>query len=276
VSVDGDAELRALLALTRRLPNSRPSRAVARALRKLYLRRPRADVECDMEGARMRLAPSDYVEGQLLFGPQLYEGEERDFVRSHLAPGDTFLDLGSHVGCYALVAARAVGPIGRVLAVEANPRTYERLVANVGLSGADNVAAVHCGVSDRHETLGLHVRASKNTGASSFLVDVGDTVPVECRPLLDILEAHGVERVAGAKLDIEGLEYRVLDRFFADAAERPALWPRFAIIEQRDPWLPEAGGDVIALMEKQGYRRVWKSPHLPRRPNHILVRDGAG
>jgi len=263
-------ELEILTSVTRRLPTWGPARYLGRQLRKLYLRRPREDVRAEVDGSVMRLAPRDYVEGQLLFAPHLYEAEERAWVRAHLAAGDTFVDLGAHAGTYTLLAGQVVGAEGHVVAVEASPRTLERLRANVEANDLAQVLLVGCGVSDQDETLKLSVNVSKNSGASSFLIPVGDEVEVHCRPLLDVLRDAGVSRVDGMKADIEGFEYRVLRRFFEDAPED--LWPGFVLVEQKEWWVEQAGGDAVTLLKEKGYEvalragadRTWANFALTR------------
>ncbi len=56
-----------------------------------------------------------------------------DFVRTHLPPGGIFVDCGANVGQYTLVGAEAVGPAGRVVAVEATANPMRRLRANAEL-----------------------------------------------------------------------------------------------------------------------------------------------
>jgi FkbM family methyltransferase len=242
-----DFELRWIASLSRRLPRSRAFRYLARRLRKFYVRRPREDVVADVAGQRMRLSPADYVEGQLLFAPQFYESAE------------------------TLLAARAVGPDGRVVAVEADARTHERLVENVRLNGFSNVETFQCGVSDRAEIGRLSINASGNRGSSSFLVAMGDEVEVECLPLSEILGKAGVARIRGLKLDIEGLEFRVLKRFFEEAAE--SLYPDFVLVEQKDWWVDRAGGNAVELLQQHGYCVAWRSSDRKKWLNYVLVRD---
>lgn len=219
----------------------------------------------------MELNPGDYVEGKLLFTPQLYEAGERAWVAAHLGPGDVFVDLGAHAGCYTLLAARAVGPTGCVVAVEADPRTVERLRNNVRINDLENVVIAHCGVSDADELLKLSMNASRNTGASSFLIPVGDDVSVPCRPLLDILREHDVTRVTGLKADIEGFEFRVLRRFLADAPE--SLWPGFVLVEQKDWWVEQAGGNAVELLGEHGYEIAWRTGESRTWTNYALTRS---
>ena len=54
-------------------------------------------------------------------------------------PGETVLDLGSGPGLDAFLAARAVGPEGRVIGVDMTPRMLERARAAAGRAGVGNV-----------------------------------------------------------------------------------------------------------------------------------------
>lgn len=52
-----------------------------------------------------------------------YEPETFAFLRDNLKPGDTFLDIGAHIGLFSVVAARIVGEHGRVVSFEPTPGT---------------------------------------------------------------------------------------------------------------------------------------------------------
>jgi arsenite methyltransferase len=56
-----------------------------------------------------------------------------------LQPGETVVDLGSGAGIDALIAARAVGPTGRVIGVDMTPQMLARARANAVAAGLDNV-----------------------------------------------------------------------------------------------------------------------------------------
>src|SRR5262249_9077095 len=51
-------------------------------------------------------------------------------VVEHLRPGMIFYDIGANIGFFSLLAARLVGPSGRVVAFEADPEIGARLRAN--------------------------------------------------------------------------------------------------------------------------------------------------
>lgn len=56
-----------------------------------------------------------------------------------LAPGQTVLDLGSGAGMDAFLAARQVGPEGRVIGVDMTDEMLEKARANAAKAGIDNV-----------------------------------------------------------------------------------------------------------------------------------------
>ena len=56
-----------------------------------------------------------------------------------LRPGEVVVDLGCGAGVDALLAARAVGPTGRVHALDLSPAMAERALANVREAGLANV-----------------------------------------------------------------------------------------------------------------------------------------
>jgi SAM-dependent methyltransferase len=65
-----------------------------------------------------------------------------------LRPGETVLDVGCGAGLDTLLAARAVGPTGRVIALDMTPEVIERVRENIALAGAKNVE-VREGVMER-------------------------------------------------------------------------------------------------------------------------------
>lgn len=257
-------ELAVLRSLTRRLPRVRGAGVIGTQVARWYSRKPRPWVTTEVLGMTMELDPAEVVDSGLLFMPQLYDPQEIRWISDNLRPGDCFLDLGANIGFYSLVASRAVGAGGRVVAVEADPSTVTLMQRNLDLNDAANVTIVNAGLSDQVETLRLGVNTSGNRGGSSFLKDSTESVLVECLPLAQLLDNEGVRKVAGAKLDIEGFEARVLSRFFSDVDRD--LYPHFLIVEDWGLW-DDSGtdGDLLTLMREHGYRLEWSD-----RANHVL------
>src|SRR5262245_58922184 len=61
-------------------------------------------------------------------------------------PGQAVLDLGSGPGVDSLLAARRVGPTGKVVGVDLCPEMVEKVRRNAGLLGLRNVEFVQAGI----------------------------------------------------------------------------------------------------------------------------------
>jgi FkbM family methyltransferase len=261
-----DFELKALRAVTTRLPRLTGVGLAGNVARDFYARKPRSRIVADVRGVLMELDPSENVDGTLLFCPQLYDRRELAALLSELSPGDVFVDVGAHIGLYALQAARRVAPSGRVIAIEADPSTRARLADNVRRNPGLAVDTVGVAVSDVSGTARLALNTSGNRGGNSMLVGGHDAIEVPCRPLAAVLRDLGVNRVDGMKLDVEGMEFRVLRRYLADVPELAR--PRIIVVEHQMRWIGPAGGDAVLLLREAGYREV-----LATRINRVLVRD---
>lgn len=248
-SIEG--ELRYWLVLTRRLPRLRGAGRVSQMMEKIYNRKKRTETTTDVLGFSMRLDPTDNAERNFLFRPQLYDWREISLLKKHLKPGNTFVDAGANVGFYSLIASGLVGEKGRVVSVEADPYNASRLAANVELNHMKNVRIANFGLSDKAETLRLGRDTSGNRGGNSFLSNSPSGVIVECKTLTEILLSEKIEKVDGAKMDIEGFEFKVLSRFFADGIRK--LWPGFLIIEINPSFDRKTCADTLDLLEKNGY-----------------------
>jgi FkbM family methyltransferase len=137
-------------------------------------------------------------------------------------PG-TLLDIGAHVGHYTLRAARAGHA---VIAVEANPETAGRLLANVVLNGLDGqVTIIPHPAWDDYEALrwkGFHEgsMAVRNGSGRVYPDPGGDLWPV----ILDDVIPPG-RAVDVVKIDTEGAELRVLRGLRATLKRcRPVMW----------------------------------------------------
>jgi len=72
-------------------------------------------------------------------GADLGLGCGNPLAHAALQPGETVVDLGSGAGIDCFLAAREVGPGGRVIGVDMTPAMLERARANLAKTGATNV-----------------------------------------------------------------------------------------------------------------------------------------
>lgn len=138
------------------------------------------------------------------------EADVESAVLEGLLPGDVVIDIGANIGFYTLHAAKAVGPEGRVIAIEGQPETFHILVANIDLNDATNVEVVPAVVTDRTgDVASFTVQRRRFGTATPRAVDVHTADPAIPTVTLDDA-THDVTRVQVLKLDIEGGELSAL------------------------------------------------------------------
>lgn len=262
-----DPRLEKLLSVTQSCGQSWLSRRLAFALRALgvaMLQGKPADVE--RMGARFRLYPrSNVCEKRILFTPDYFDRPERDFLASRIKPGFVFLDIGANVGGYSMAMAALAGPGAHILAVEPQPKIFERLAFNIRQNPFGTVKALDCAVADRNGEVTLFIDP-RNQGESSVKI-VGSTgqsqLKVPARTLFDLVTQEGFEHVDAVKIDVEGAEDLILEPYFREAPE--ALWPKAILMENSvGVWQI----DLPKLLTEKGYR-----PVAMMRRNLAYVRD---
>jgi len=132
-------------------------------------------------------------------------------VAQRLRRGMIFYDLGANIGLFTLLAARAVGPEGRVFSFEPDPNVAVRLRRNVARNGFSNVTITEMGVwSSSGEINFLPAdAASPDRGTGRFVAgNRGESVSLQCVALDDFVANHPAPDAI--KCDVEGAELEVL------------------------------------------------------------------
>jgi FkbM family methyltransferase len=156
-------------------------------------------------------------------------GSEEPELQAELArilrPGDTFYDVGANVGFMALVGAQLVGPTGRVVAFEPNPRLAAAARANAALNGLAQVEVHELALAD-HEGTARFVVPEESSGAHLAAVQdsAGESFDVAVTTLDAFLARSACPPPTAIKLDVEGAEVLALQGMRATlAAHGPAL-----------------------------------------------------
>jgi FkbM family methyltransferase len=178
-------------------------------------------------------------------------------IIDNLPASGTFIDVGANVGHISLLAARRVGPQGRVLAVEANPRIASTLKQHVCRNAATNITVVQCACSDTPGTAELFISDRSNSGKCSLSAANAESVRsvvVECECLDSIAKAHSLDRIDVIKVDVEGAELSVLRGMESSLRDFRPL-----IVLEIEPDLLAAFGtapaDIEEFFRARGYRR---------------------
>lgn len=127
-----------------------------------------------------------------------------------LEPDSTVVEIGGHIGIFAILAAKMV-PLGRVHTFEPNPDNFNLLSANLAINRIANVSARQEAVSDREGSITLYIDPA-NTGGHSIhrTRNTGDGIVVRTTTLQDVVDQNGLRRIDFLKMDCEGAEYEIL------------------------------------------------------------------
>jgi FkbM family methyltransferase len=158
----------------------------------------------------MRFFRRDYFIGRSLGVYGEWAQVEIAWLQTLMRPGDTVIDAGANVGTHTVPLAQAVGPGGRVHAIEPQGPVVDVLRANLELNGLGNVTVHHAAVGATAGSIvvpRLDVARELNLGGvtlGAFGPGEGDEVPL--LPL-DALELPDCRLI---KIDVEGMEAEVL------------------------------------------------------------------
>lgn len=128
-----------------------------------------------------------------------------------LEPGDTFVDVGSHIGYYAMLALQHVGERGRVFAFEPSPQTFGVLLANSIRNGGGRCHALNCALGDTPGVASLFIDRNDEGMSSLATPSKADgAVSIYVSTIDALYEQLGWSHVRTMKIDVEGFEPRVL------------------------------------------------------------------
>jgi FkbM family methyltransferase len=123
------------------------------------------------------------------------------------AEGQVLLDIGAYIGPYSIHAARAVGPAGRVIALEPDAMNRRQLEKNLALNGITNCTVAPLAAWSRSGRVGWR------PGSQPVWHRVDDSAGpggMEATTVDDLVRRMALPRVDWIKLDIEGSEVEAL------------------------------------------------------------------
>ncbi len=136
-----------------------------------------------------------------------YEPHVRRAIAGRLREGQTFVDIGANVGCISFLAAKLVGPAGRVVAFEPNPNNLQRLYAGIVLNQFANIKVMPYAVSDARTVFSL---AGGTSNTVVMEARGADTNSVYAQSVVPDEELAHLPAIDVIKIDIEGHEPNAL------------------------------------------------------------------
>lgn len=184
----------------------------------------------------------------------VWEPQIRELILTYVHPESTVLDVGAHIGTHTLTMSQKVGPKGRVLAFEPQPKIFRELFLNLMLNGVNNVDFYPAAVGDHEATIELTQLCNDNEAGTSLILQPRGTG--EFAPLITI-DSLQLNDVSFMKIDVEVMENFVLE----GAKDTIARCHPVILIEIRgDYWLENASPEIrneifltISKLQNMGY-----------------------
>jgi FkbM family methyltransferase len=170
-----------------------------------------------------------------------YEADVADFLRTRMRAGQLCLDIGAHIGAYALQVARWTAPDGRIVAFEPNPGTAAVLRRHISMNGLERRVHVE------ESALGRAAGAAAIFGEpASGLTRMAAANPVDAEAQqIGTVRVGTVDEYCAAHalepdwmlIDVEGFEFDVLSGAAATITRRG---DRLSIVVEIHPGLWES------------------------------------
>ncbi len=187
----------------------------------------------------------------------VFEPSELAFFQEHCRGPLTLVDIGANVGLYTVLAMHQLNADGRIVAFEPHPGSFAFLQKNVSAnldaaSTCSRVEALNLAAAPERGLQELRLNPENRgdnrlyRGTYQGKIEQWECLPVEGRPVDDVLAELGIEQVNFVKIDIQGYEQKAISGFQRTLARSQNVilmsefWPK---------GLREAGGDARAYLE---------------------------
>ncbi len=216
-------------------------------------------------GSALSLNLAEETQRQI-YEQKTFEAGVTRFLAKVIRTGDICIDVGANVGYFSVLLSDAVGPHGRVIALEPEAGNFERLSEHARRNGLNQLVPLRiaCGKEDGTGTLHINplnhggnsmlpFSAFRSRGKAITLEDATRrfgalTEEVDVRSLDSLIGEYAVERIAFLKIDIEGFEYEALQGASRLVSEGRAT---YILCEMNND---ETRGEALDLLTAAGYR----------------------
>lgn len=176
-----------------------------------------------------------------------------EWLEANQLIGGTMLDVGANIGNHGVFLSRWYR---KVIAVEANPRTFDVLSLNASL--VPNMQCVRIAASDRNGSVRF-LKEHSNVGHSRIAGDrCGEpTIEVDCWRLDDYFP--DVDDLRLVKIDVEGHEVqaiRGMERLLARCSP-------IVMIEQQPEAFEDGKSPAVEMLRSRGYTEFYAIERVP-------------
>lgn len=149
-----------------------------------------------------------------------YEPGTQMFLARALRSGDTFVDIGAHIGYFSTMAAAFVGESGAVLAVEPTDENYAWLERNASFVTSPRIQTIKSVISNIDGEVTFHLNKDNDGGHALWeprlhphnvkTKAAPESVTAPSKTLATLLDQFGCSHIRLMKIDTEGAEPMIL------------------------------------------------------------------
>ena len=188
-----------------------------------------------------------YYYGDKQTGTKLYfsrnETKEIKFIKNNIENNSWFIDIGSNIGLYSLNISNINSKHKKVkiLSIEPNPITYQRLKKNYQLLVSQNkfvknsYLLKNCAIGDkkgfgmidkRVDHANVKIIKNKKSDINKKLIKIKIT------KLSYLLKKYKINNISCIKIDTEGYEFKILKSFLKNYNLK--FFPKYLIVEHNN------------------------------------------
>ncbi|MEM3062138.1 MAG: FkbM family methyltransferase [Nitrososphaerota archaeon] len=133
---------------------------------------------------------------------------EYDKPRFEIKNSDVIIDIGAHIGLFALYASQFCKK-GRIYCFEPVKENFEMLKTNVELNRITNILPINAAVSSTSGKVIIYL--NDDEAGHSMYVTSPKYVQVTSTSLKDLIDANRIKKCDFLKIDCEGEEYEIMN-----------------------------------------------------------------
>lgn len=147
--------------------------------------------------------------------PADYEKENFELLAASCKEGCRVLDIGAHIGLFAVIAAQVVGNRGKVLAFEPAPATYKLLQKTVRINKkTDTIEAIQKAVGRKAGKTVFYISDNDADNSNSMVSYLKDRalrgIEIDVTTIDEVVAEKKLTGVDFIKMDVEGAEFDAL------------------------------------------------------------------
>ena len=237
-----------IIYITRNIGTNWFSKRIIFLLRKIAILFSKDCIDTNLFNAKLRLYTKGNVsEKRALFSPQIFEKDERDFIKDKCKDNSVFIDIGSNIGLYSF----SVGSVyknfknTKIFSIEPHPSLFQRLLYNTKQNTDIPIYPREIALMGKSGEFRLDT-PEENLGQGK--VSNSGEHKVIAKNLIDFINDENIKNISAMKIDVEGNEESVIIPFINNSNRK--LLPLIIIIENNNVlWKT----NLIRILEEKGY-----------------------